>query len=324
MRQTSQHIQSGASYFHYYIRDHQGNNRVVAKYDGTIEQTTHYYPYGGILSQSTNQGVQKYKYICKELDRMHGLDMYDFGARQQDPETGMFTSMDPMCEKYYNISPYMYCAGNPIRYVDPDGRDAVPIIDKENKTITIKADYYVNTHGVTKGDRVVCAGYSLHDIENMNNLVSTINSQKYKITEGQYLDYSVVFDLKFIDGGNHQSCAGKASADYFSTSEGDIPIGNVMERNDDIHDGDLIKKDDVTYVGGYTRGQSLVVMNAGRDSNDNKLDTNKARLHELFHTFGFSDMPGSKGIMDYSTLKINQADINSILETLNKLNNQLY
>ena len=123
MRQTSQHIQSGASYFHYYIRDHQGNNRVVANYQGTIEQTTHYYPYGGILSQSTNQGVQKYKYGGKELDLMHGLDWYDFGARQQDPAVGMFTSMDPLCEKYYNISPYSYCAGNPIRYVDPDGCD---------------------------------------------------------------------------------------------------------------------------------------------------------------------------------------------------------
>ena len=104
------------------IRNNQGSNRVVAKYDGTIMQTTHYYPYGGILSQSTNQGVQKFKYNGKEFDTMHGLNMYDYGARQQDPATGMFTSMDPLCEKYYNISPYSYCAGNPIRYVDPDGR----------------------------------------------------------------------------------------------------------------------------------------------------------------------------------------------------------
>lgn len=110
-----------ARYYHYYIRDHQGNNRVVATYNGTIEQTNHYYPYGGILSQSTNQGVQKYKYNEKELERMHGLDLYDYGARQQDPTIGMFTSMDPLCEKYYHISPYVHCAGNPIRYVDPYG-----------------------------------------------------------------------------------------------------------------------------------------------------------------------------------------------------------
>ena len=49
--------------------------------------------------------------------------MYDYGAHQLDPTTGLFTSMDPLCEKYYNISPYSYCAGNPIRYVDPDGCD---------------------------------------------------------------------------------------------------------------------------------------------------------------------------------------------------------
>ena len=115
------YIDGTADGYHYYIRDHQGNNRVVANYQGTIEQTTHYYPYGGILSQSTNQGVQKFKYSGKELDRMHGLNMYDYGARQHDPETGLFTSMDPLCEKYYHVSPYAYCVGNPVRYVDPTG-----------------------------------------------------------------------------------------------------------------------------------------------------------------------------------------------------------
>ena len=87
-----------------------------------MTQTTHYYPYGGTLTHSTNQGVQKYKYNGKEFDRTHGLDWYDYCARQYDPASGRFMSMDPLCEKYYNISPYSYCAGNPIRYVDPDGR----------------------------------------------------------------------------------------------------------------------------------------------------------------------------------------------------------
>ena len=63
---------------------------------------------------------------------MHGLTIYDYGARQQAPAVGMFTSMDPLCEKYYNISPYMYCAGNPIRYVDPDGRE-IWITDGDEK-----------------------------------------------------------------------------------------------------------------------------------------------------------------------------------------------
>lgn len=93
----------------------------MAKFDGIIEQTTHYYLYNGTLAYSTNQGVQKYKYNGKKLDRTHGLDWYDYGASQYDPASGRFTSIDPFCEKYYNINPYMYCAGkhsNKLRQLD--------------------------------------------------------------------------------------------------------------------------------------------------------------------------------------------------------------
>ena len=71
---------------------------------------------------STNQGEQQFKYNGKEYDPMHGLNEYDYGARQYDPAIGKFTTMDPLCEKYYHISPYAYCAGNPVNAVDPDGR----------------------------------------------------------------------------------------------------------------------------------------------------------------------------------------------------------
>mgnify|MGYP004463225415 CR=1 FL=1 len=113
----------GTSYaYRFYFKDHQGNNRLVTSYTGTILQTTHYYPDGVTHDKSTEQGLQKYKYNGKELDRMHGLDWYDYGVRQYASTIGQFTSMDPLCEKYYHISPYVYCAGNPVRYVDPDGR----------------------------------------------------------------------------------------------------------------------------------------------------------------------------------------------------------
>ena len=50
-----------------------------------------------------------------------GGDWYDYGARRYDPAYCMFTQMDPLAEKYPHLSPYAYCAGNPVRYVDPDG-----------------------------------------------------------------------------------------------------------------------------------------------------------------------------------------------------------
>ena len=75
-----------------------------------------------ISDQSNEEGFQNYKYNGKEMDRMYGLDWLDYGARMDNPAIGLWTQVDPLAEKYYNVSPYVYCAGNPIRYVDPDGR----------------------------------------------------------------------------------------------------------------------------------------------------------------------------------------------------------
>ena len=74
-------LQTNAPSYHFYLRDHLGNNRVVMAGDGTVEQVTHYYPFGGVMRESTNPGLQPYKYGGKELDRTSGLDAYDFGAR---------------------------------------------------------------------------------------------------------------------------------------------------------------------------------------------------------------------------------------------------
>ena len=48
------------SKYHYYLKDHQGNNRVVISQSGTVEETSHYYPFGGLLSSSVSNAVQPY------------------------------------------------------------------------------------------------------------------------------------------------------------------------------------------------------------------------------------------------------------------------
>ena len=114
--------------YHFYLQDHLGNNRVVVKSDGTVIQTNHYYPYGMSFAEGTFADKQPYKYNGKELDTENGLNLYDYDARQMDIVSGRFTSVDPMAEKYYTISPYVYCANNPIRNIDLKG-DSIKILN---------------------------------------------------------------------------------------------------------------------------------------------------------------------------------------------------
>ena len=107
--------------YHYYLQDHLGNNRVVVKQDGTVEQVNHYYPFGALMGESTDGDTQRFKYNGKELERMHGLDWYDYGARNYDAALARWHNMDPLCEKYYNLSPYNYCGNNPINAIDVKG-----------------------------------------------------------------------------------------------------------------------------------------------------------------------------------------------------------
>ena len=103
---------------HYYLKDHQGNNRVVINQSGSVEETNHYYPFGGVFA-GTN--IQPYKYNGKELDSKKGLNWYDYGARYYDAALGRWNVVDPMSELYNFTSPYTYCLNNPALFVDPDG-----------------------------------------------------------------------------------------------------------------------------------------------------------------------------------------------------------
>ncbi len=107
--------------YHYYLQDHQGNNRVVVDQNGTVEETNNYYPFGGVFASTGN--VQPYKYNGKEFDSKKGLNWYDYEARHYDAALGRFMTVDPMAEKYYNTSSYAYCANNPIKFIDPNGKD---------------------------------------------------------------------------------------------------------------------------------------------------------------------------------------------------------
>ena len=105
--------------YHYYLKDHQGNNRGVINQSGTVEEANHYYPFGGVFASSGN--VQPYKYNGKEYDGKKGLNWYDYGARHYDAALGRFTTNDRFSEKYHSLSPYQYGANNPVNTIDING-----------------------------------------------------------------------------------------------------------------------------------------------------------------------------------------------------------
>lgn len=154
--------------YHTYLTDHQGNVRVVVDENAAVKQVNHYYPFGALFAESTNGGVQPYKYNGKELDRMHGLDWYDHGARHNDAAIGRWHVMDPLCEKYYDVSPYAYCADDPVNAIDPDGKS---IWTKMLKT-TMKIGSRVASNGLKELGKAATYAEAVSDIkENANTVV---------------------------------------------------------------------------------------------------------------------------------------------------------
>jgi RHS repeat-associated protein len=113
--------------YYYYLKDHLGDNRVTINSSGTVIEKSHYYPSGMRFfdASTSNSAALPYRYNGKELEAMNGLNQYDYGARRRGAGLPMWTGLDPLAEKHYNISPYVYCADNPIRLIDPNGKDWV-------------------------------------------------------------------------------------------------------------------------------------------------------------------------------------------------------
>mgnify|MGYP002294876555 FL=1 len=107
----------------YFIRDHLGSVRAVVDHTGKIVERNDYYPFGGRHENASLPltSVNRYKFGGKETLEPVSLDMLDFGARFYDPRIARWNTQDPLAEKYFSLSPYNYCAGNPITLVDPTG-----------------------------------------------------------------------------------------------------------------------------------------------------------------------------------------------------------
>ena len=182
---------------YFYHPDHLGsssvstplNNHWITDGSGNVIQHLHYLPFGeDWVDQRNASWSAPYTFSGKEKDVETGYSY--FGARYYDSGLSIWLSVDPMSDKYPNLTPYAYCASNPVILVDPDGRDWYESEDK--KTI----EYL---HGVT-GQR-----------EGYTHLGATLDEEhEKKIRNG---DYSTVFitanftEEEFVTQKPNQCCA---------------------------------------------------------------------------------------------------------------------
>ncbi len=103
--------------------NHLGSTAFVTDQNRYVTQGFLYASFGEITTEYNasfaNGIIPKYAFNAKELDEETG--MYYYEARYYNPP--VFTSRDPMFEKYFWMSPYAYCANNPVKYVDPSGME---------------------------------------------------------------------------------------------------------------------------------------------------------------------------------------------------------
>ena len=121
---------------HYYFSDHLGTHSVIENATGTAcEQDIDYYPYGGQENDYSPNVAQHYKFNGKERDSESGLD--NFGFRYYGSTMGRWMSPDlvnvtedRLMAPSSTLNKYAYAANNPLKYIDPDGRDVTYFYDQ--------------------------------------------------------------------------------------------------------------------------------------------------------------------------------------------------
>jgi len=148
---TAHIAQAGFAYFgsggmeekslYYYHSDHLGSTSYVTDRDGKVSQFVAYLPFGeSLYEEHSNTRDMPYLFNGKERDEETGL--YYYGARYYDPWSAVWSGVDPKWIKYLSLSPFVYCANNPVIYVDPNGKEIWIITNVVSNNGKITFDSY--------------------------------------------------------------------------------------------------------------------------------------------------------------------------------------
>ncbi len=169
--QASPHSEDECYWYH---PDHLGSASWVSDKAGKGIQHLYYLPWGEELdNQRATDYASRYTFSGKERDEETGYSY--FGARYYNSALSIWLSVDPMSDKYPGLSPYTYCANNPVRLVDPDGREIDPWNEEGEKALQeyfgqFKPRTIEKAFGLTKYTKIATTPYEANYIEYASNI----------------------------------------------------------------------------------------------------------------------------------------------------------
>ena len=178
----------------FYHSDHLGSTSYITDAKANITQFDAYLPYGELLvDEHSSSEEMPYKFNGKEFDQETGL--YYYGARYMNPKTSLWYGVDPLAETYETIGGYVYCAGNPVKFVDPNGEK---ITDPKNRIAV-----YINKQG-----KIIFTKYATKDIKRIVNVLMLtkegMKSLKRAINSKIRVKMKISSETKItkVEGGN--------------------------------------------------------------------------------------------------------------------------
>lgn len=238
---------------YFYHDDHLGSSSFITDATGIAHEHLQYLPFGEVMVDDKRDVpyYTPYKFSGKELDDETQYSY--FGARYYDSDLSVWLSVDPLAGKFNSTSPYMYCIGNPVRLIDPNGMDTSFANKRSSmefrstyKNVTNKIDYY-NSQINTELNNWKNSGYN---DDNIKDKITKLNKSRSK-----FIDIKNSFD-DVINSPEMYYYESRKNPDGFPTGGGTV----WNEKNNRYEswfyegmDGSVVHE--VRHGAGYFRGE---------------------------------------------------------------------